>query len=499
MPPRRSRRPRGRLAEAAGMRSADVAGPGFVNLRLEAAAPASSSARSSRRARRTGGRRHWPASGSTSSSSRPTPPARSTSAAPAGPPSATRSAGPARHAGRRGDPRVLLQRPRRPDRPVRPVAGRRARASPTPEDGYAGEYIADIAAAHGVARGRTRCLELPDAEAQRDVPRGRRRPDVRPHQDERCTSSAPTSTSTPTRTRCTPRPRSSQAIDQLREPGNIYEKRRRDAGCAPPTSATTRTASSSRATATPAYIAGDIAYYLDKRERGFDPCIYMLGADHHGYIAPAEGRRGRARRHPGVTVEVLIGQMVNLVRDGQPVRMSKRAGTVDHARRPGRGHRRRRRPLRADPLLGRRPIDIDLALSSRESSENPVYYVQYAHARLSALARNAAELGCAPRRCLRPRAARPSPSEGAADPQPRRVPAGRATAAELREPHRVCPLPRGPRRRLPPVLRPVPGAAAGRRRRDRRRTARDWRCAAPPARSSPTDSRSLGVSAPERM
>ena len=81
----------------------------------------------------------------------------------------------------------------------------------------------------------------------------------------------------------------------------------------------------------PAYVAGDIAYYLDKRRRGFDLCIYMLGADHHGYIA-------RLKAPPPLgddpdTVEVLIGQMVNLVRDGQPVRMSKRAGTGHHPRR----------------------------------------------------------------------------------------------------------------------------------------------------------------------
>ncbi|MGC7219967.1 arginine--tRNA ligase, partial [Mycobacteroides abscessus subsp. massiliense] len=76
-----------------------------------------------------------------------------------------------------------------------------------------------------------------------------------------------------------------------------------------------------------AYIAGDLAYYLDKRKRGFDLCIYMLGADHHGYIARLKAAAAALGDDPD-TVEVLIGQMVNLVRDGQPVRMSKRAGTV---------------------------------------------------------------------------------------------------------------------------------------------------------------------------
>ena len=142
----------------------------------------------------------------------------------------------------------------------------------------------------------------------------------------------------------------------------------------------------------PAYVAADIAYYLDKRARGFDLCIYMLGADHHGYISRLKAIAASLGEDPA-TVEVLIGQMVNLVRDGQPVRMSKRAGTV----------------ITLDDLVEAigvdaaryslirssvdSPIDIDLALWSSASSENPVYYVQYAHARLSALARNAAELG----------------------------------------------------------------------------------------------------------
>jgi arginyl-tRNA synthetase len=144
----------------------------------------------------------------------------------------------------------------------------------------------------------------------------------------------------------------------------------------------------------PAYVAADIAYYLDKRERGFDLCIYMLGADHHGYIARLKAIASSLGEDPA-TVEVLIGQMVNLVRDGQPVWMSKRAGTV----------------ITLDDLVEAigvdaaryslirssvdSPIDIDLELWSSASNENPVYYVQYAHARLSALARNAAELGLA--------------------------------------------------------------------------------------------------------
>jgi arginyl-tRNA synthetase len=140
------------------------------------------------------------------------------------------------------------------------------------------------------------------------------------------------------------------------------------------------------------YFAADCAYYLDKRERGFDRCIYMLGADHHGYVGRLRAVAACFGDDPDETVEVLIGQMVNLVKDGDPVRMSKRAGTV---------------VLLADLVdaigvdaaryaLARystdSPIDLDLDLWARQTDENPVFYVQYAHARLSSILRNAQDL-----------------------------------------------------------------------------------------------------------
>src|ERR1700721_185626 len=117
-----------------------------------------------------------------------------------------------------------------------------------------------------------------------------------------------------------------QAIPKLRDTGNIYEK---DGASWLRTSAfgDDKDRVVIKSDGNPAYIAGDIAYYLDKRQRGFDLCIYMLGADHHGYIARLKAVAAAFGDDPA-TVEVLIGQMVNLVRDGQPVRMSKRAGTV---------------------------------------------------------------------------------------------------------------------------------------------------------------------------
>lgn len=184
----------------------------------------------------------------------------------------------------------------------------------------------------------------------------------------------------------------------------------------------------------PAYIGGDLAYLLDKRARGFDLCIYMLGADHHGYVARLKAAAAAFGDDPAV-VEVLIGQLVNLVKDGQPVRMSKRAGTV----------------VTMDDLVDAvgvdaaryslirssvdSTLDIDLDLLARRTNDNPVFYVQYAHARLASLARNAAELGVEPGDAY---ALLDHPREGDLIRTLGEFPAVVRTAAELREPHRVA-------------------------------------------------------------
>ncbi|MDY3048706.1 MAG: arginine--tRNA ligase [Rothia sp. (in: high G+C Gram-positive bacteria)] len=144
-----------------------------------------------------------------------------------------------------------------------------------------------------------------------------------------------------------------------------------------------------------AYIAGDIAYFQDKTKREENPAdlaIYMLGADHHGYVARLKAAAAALGDDPNM-VEIMIGQMVNLVKDGKPVRMSKRAGTVvtledlveivgvDAAR-----YSLSRYSVDSN-------IDIDLDLLTKQSNENPVFYVQYAHARTCALARNAQAAG----------------------------------------------------------------------------------------------------------
>jgi arginyl-tRNA synthetase len=141
------------------------------------------------------------------------------------------------------------------------------------------------------------------------------------------------------------------------------------------------------------YFASDTAYYINKRERGFDICIYMLGADHHGYINRLRATAACAGDDPDYNIDVLIGQLVKIMEGGQEVKLSKRAGTiitleelvekvgVDAAR----------------YTLIRYPVDtpmvMDIDVLKRNTNENPVYYVQYAHARIAAVLRNAAELG----------------------------------------------------------------------------------------------------------
>jgi arginyl-tRNA synthetase len=141
------------------------------------------------------------------------------------------------------------------------------------------------------------------------------------------------------------------------------------------------------------YMSGDIAYYLNKRERGFERNFIMLGADHHGYIRRLMAMVQAFGDVPHVNLEILIGQLVNLVQGGEPVRMSKRAGTVvtleDLVEAVGvDAGRYALVRSSADSQL-----DIDLDLLGRKTNDNPVYYVQYAHARTNSVARNAAESG----------------------------------------------------------------------------------------------------------
>jgi arginyl-tRNA synthetase len=305
-----------------------------------------------------------------------------------------------------------------------------ATGAPTPENGYGGAYIGEIATA--VLAAEPGALDLPSAE-RADV---FRRVgvnlmfdqikqalhafgtdfDVWFHEQSLHESGAVET-----------------AVNRLKESGRLYEAD--GAWWLPSTEyGDDKDRVVIKSDGRPAYIAGDIAYFLDKRSRGFDLCIYMLGADHHGYVARLKAAAAALGDDPSV-VEVLIGQLVSLVRDGKPVRMSKRAGTVvtmdDLVDAVG-VDAARYSLIRssADSTL-----DIDLDLLVKRSNENPVFYVQYAHARLASLARNAADLGLTPGDEL---ALLVHPREGDLIRTLGEFPAVLASAAELREPHRVA-------------------------------------------------------------
>ncbi len=185
-----------------------------------------------------------------------------------------------------------------------------------------------------------------------------------------------------------------------------------------------------------AYVAADLAYYLDKRDRGFDRAIYMLGADHHGYVPRLMALCQAFGDVPGENMEVLIGQLVNLVKGGTVVKMSKRAGNVvtmedlvdavgvDAAR-----YALTRSSINSS-------LDIDLELLARRTNDNPVFYVQYAHARTKQVDRNAISLEVDRSEFAPELLTEPAEEELVASLAefPRVV----AQAAEFREPHRVA-------------------------------------------------------------
>lgn len=185
------------------------------------------------------------------------------------------------------------------------------------------------------------------------------------------------------------------------------------------------------------YFASDTAYYLNKRERGFQICLYLLGADHHGYVGRLSAMAACVGDTPGEQLVVMIGQLVKILHDGEELRLSKRAGTIVSLR-------ELIDLIGVDALrysLNRYPVDspltLDVAEMTRRSNDNPVYYVQYAHARLSSILRHAADLQIAVDTDV-DLDVLTHEREGdllrALAEYPRVV----ARAAELREPHRVA-------------------------------------------------------------
>ncbi|MET0764946.1 MAG: arginine--tRNA ligase, partial [Blastococcus sp.] len=183
-----------------------------------------------------------------------------------------------------------------------------------------------------------------------------------------------------------------KAVARLREQGHVYESdgavwlRTTDYG-------DDKDRVLVKADGEPTYFASDCAYYLDKRSRGFDRVVILLGADHSGYVGRYKALVAAAGDDPEEHLEIQIGQLVNLMKDGEPVRMSKRAGTVvlldDMV--DAIGVDAARYALARSSVD--QQIDIDIDLWTRRTNDNPVYYVQYAHARSSSVLRNAAALG----------------------------------------------------------------------------------------------------------
>ena len=309
----------------------------------------------------------------------------------------------------------------------------RARGLAAPEDGYGGAYIQEIAD-RVLAETAEDILALPDAEAQEkfrsagvELMFGEIREslhdfgvdfDVYFHENSLYESGAV-----------------EKSIQRLRELGHIFEAdgaiwlRSSDFG-------DDRDRVVIKSDGEAAYIAGDIAYYLDKRSRGFDRCIYMLGADHHGYVPRMMALCAAFGDQPGTNMEILIGQLVNLVRDGEPVRMSKRAGTVvtmeDLVEAVGVDAARYALARSSANSM----LDIDLEQLQKKTNDNPVFYVQYAHARTKQVANNAVSLGV-DRGEFAPELLE-HPAEGELLAKLSELPRVVAQAAEFREPHRVA-------------------------------------------------------------
>jgi arginyl-tRNA synthetase len=306
-----------------------------------------------------------------------------------------------------------------------------ARGEPTPEDGYGGEYIGQIAAQ--IVEKHPDVLGLPESDA-REVFRREGVDlmfteiknslhefgvdfDVYFHENDLYESGA-----------------TDRAIARLRELGNIYEKdgatwlRTEKYG-------DDKDRVIVKSDGHGAYISGDAAYYLDKRERGFDRCLVLLGADHHGYVGRMMALCAAFGDEPGVNLEIIIGQMVNLLSHGSVVRMGKRTGNIitlldlvesiglDAAR-----YALVRNHIETN-------LDIDVDLWARATNDNPVFYVQYAHARVASILRNAADLGLEP-------GSHPEllthEKEGELLRALAELPRVVAAATTLREPHRVA-------------------------------------------------------------
>ncbi len=304
---------------------------------------------------------------------------------------------------------------------------------PTPEGGYAGAYIADLAeevaaaspgifdlpADHRLQAVRAQGYELQLAEQQKQLARFNTHFDVWFSE-----LSLHESGSVP------------ETLQRLRDLGHVYEEggalwmRTTDFG-----DDKDRVLIKSDGELT--YFASDTAYYLNKRARGFDHCIYLLGADHHGYVNRLRAMAACVGDDPDKSLNVMIGQLVKILRDGEELKLAKRTGTIVTLEELA-------DEIGVDALrysLVRYPADtplvLDVAEITKASNDNPVYYVQYGHARTCRMLANAADLGMS-----LPEDFEPSLLSHERDGDLLRAlaefPRAVASAAELREPHRVA-------------------------------------------------------------
>ena len=263
-----------------------------------------------------------------------------------------------------------------------------ALGKPIPEDGYQGNYIHDLA--QEVVGANNGIMDLP--EPARLVEFRERGYQLQLNQQKKVLDTFGTHFDTWFSERSLHDAGSVEhGIDVLRKQGHVFELdnatwlRTTDFG-----DDKDRVLTKSDGSLT--YFSSDTAYYINKRERGFDICIYMLGADHHGYVGRLKAIAACAGDNPEYNIHVLIGQLVKIMEGGEEVKLSKRAGTiitleelvekvgVDAAR-----YTLIRYPVET-------PMVMDLDILTRNTNENPVYYVQYAHARIAGVLRNCEEL-----------------------------------------------------------------------------------------------------------
>ena len=311
----------------------------------------------------------------------------------------------------------------------------RATGRPLPDGGYQGDYVADYAAR--IVADVPDVLDLPEQEAM-SVFRERGLPLVVDEIRRSLASFGVEFDVWFSELSLQESGATERALKTLREQGHVYDSdgavwlRTTDFG-------DDKDRVLVKSDGVPTYFMSDAAYYLDKRSRGFDRCIYMLGADHHGYVRRLQAIAACAGDDPAKTIDVLIGQLVNVVQGGEVLRQSKRLGQytslddlvdlvgVDAAR----------------YLLARSSVDsaldLDIEQATRQTSENPVFYVQYAATRAASVLRNAAEMGISePDPDSVDLSLLSSPRESDLLLALAEFPQVVATAAELREPHRVA-------------------------------------------------------------